>query len=105
MTPADALEGADHVYTITSLMGFEALLRGIRVTCLGLPFYAGWGITDDRQVSPRRTRLRSVREIFAAAYLLHSRYFDPETGEPSDLEAVIRRLDEIRDVARRQQQR
>src|SRR3546814_18457558 len=32
---ADALDTVDHVYTITSLSGFEALLRGIRCTCLG----------------------------------------------------------------------
>ncbi|MBP1888132.1 capsular polysaccharide biosynthesis protein [Sinorhizobium mexicanum] len=96
VTPADALDVADHVYTITSLMGFEAVLRGIPVTCVGLPFYAGWGVTDDRQTSARRTRRLSAREIFAAAYLMHSQYFDPETGGPSCLEAVIRRLAEMR---------
>ena len=31
----DALETIDHVYTITSLGGFEALLRGKKVTVLG----------------------------------------------------------------------
>ncbi|AWI61248.1 capsular biosynthesis protein [Sinorhizobium fredii] len=103
VTPADALDCADHVYTITSLMGFEALLRGIPVTCIGLPFYAGWGATDDRQPSPRRMRRLSAREIFAAAYLLHSHYFDPETGEPTSLETVIRRLSDMRDVAPLQQ--
>ena len=35
----DALETVDHVYTITSLGGFEALLRGKEVTVLGKPFY------------------------------------------------------------------
>jgi capsular polysaccharide export protein len=35
----DALETIDHVYTITSLGGFEALLRGKKVTVLGRPFY------------------------------------------------------------------
>lgn len=35
----DALETVDHVYTITSLGGFEALLRGKKVTTLGKPFY------------------------------------------------------------------
>lgn len=35
----DALETIDHVYTITSLGGFEALLRGKKVTILGRPFY------------------------------------------------------------------
>jgi len=38
----DALETVDHVYTITSLGGFEALLRGKKVTVLGRPFYAEW---------------------------------------------------------------
>jgi capsular polysaccharide export protein len=94
IAPADALEGIDRVYTITSLMGFEALLRRIPVTCLGLPFYAGWGVTDDRQGCERRGRRLLVGEIFAAAYLLHSRYFS--IGNPSTLEAVIRSLNEQR---------
>ncbi|MGE6795574.1 hypothetical protein [Psychrobacter okhotskensis] len=38
----DALETIDHVYTITSLGGFEALLRGKKVTLLGQPFYHDW---------------------------------------------------------------
>lgn len=92
IAPADVLEGVDHVYTITSLMGFEALLRGIPVTCYGLPFYAGWGATDDRQPCPRRTRRLQAHEIFAAAYLLRSLYFHAEKGEPSGLEAVSKRL-------------
>jgi capsular polysaccharide export protein len=94
IAPADALEGVDHVYTITSLMGFEALLRGLPVTCIGLPFYAGWGVTDDRQGCERRTRHLSTREIFAAAYLLRAGYSDPETCRSSNLESVIRRLTE-----------
>src|SRR5690606_32647059 len=43
ITLADAFKTVDHVYTITSLSGFEALIRGIPVTCYGMPFYAGWG--------------------------------------------------------------
>ncbi|PDT50368.1 beta-3-deoxy-D-manno-oct-2-ulosonic acid transferase [Sinorhizobium fredii] len=100
IAPADVLEGVDQVYTITSLMGFEALLRGIPVTCLGLPFYAGWGATTERQGSCRRTRRLSPREIFAAAYLRHSRYFDPQTGEPAHFEVVINRLVENLSAAR-----
>ena len=41
----DALESIDHVYTITSLGGFEALLRGKKVTVLGRPFYVNTNIT------------------------------------------------------------
>ena len=77
ITLADAFKTVDHVYTITSLSGFEALIRGIKVTCLGMPFYAGWGATDDRQRCERRTARHTAEEIFAAAYILYPRYFDP----------------------------
>ncbi|AGA11132.1 capsular polysaccharide biosynthesis protein [Sinorhizobium meliloti] len=99
IAPADALEGVDHVYTITSLMGFEALLRGIRVTCYGMPFYAGWAVTDDRQVCERRTRRLTVREIFAACFLLRSRYFNPEAGARAELEEAIWQLNETREAS------
>lgn len=85
----DSLKTIDHVYTITSLSGFEALIRGIRVTCFGLPFYAGWGLTDDRQENPRRNRKLTVQELFAGAYLLYPRYISPFGGELSECEDVI----------------
>ena len=44
----EILKIVDHVYVITSLAGLEALLRDIPVTVFGTPFYAGWGLTDDR---------------------------------------------------------
>ena len=37
----------NRVCVLTSLAGFEALIRGIPVTTFGVPFYAGWGLTDD----------------------------------------------------------
>jgi capsular polysaccharide export protein len=93
---ADALDTVDHVYTMTSLSGFEALIRGIAVTCLGAPFYAGWGATDDRQTCPRRTARRTPLEIFAAAYILYPRYFDPVTGEAIELEQALECLMRIK---------
>ena len=85
----DMLETADRVYTITSLGGFEALLRGIPVTVLGCPFYAGWGLTDDRQPNPRRQRKLSVEELFAGAYLLYPHYFNPVTGDAVGFEECL----------------
>ncbi|NNH18167.1 hypothetical protein HLB01_03845 [Bordetella trematum] len=70
----DFLESVDHVYTLTSLSGFEALLRGVSVTVLGTPFYAGWGLTDDRVKLPHRKVELSIEEIFAGAYLKYPRY-------------------------------
>ena len=89
---AQAFHDVDHVYTITSLSGFEALLRGITVTTIGSPFYSGWGVTDDRQENSRRKRKLSVEQIFAAAYLLYPQYFDTESGETLSLESVIEKI-------------
>ncbi|WP_342639141.1 hypothetical protein [Vibrio metschnikovii] len=86
---ANALETVDHVYTITSLGGFEALLRGIKVTVLGCPFYAGWGLTDDRQPNERRTRQLTLEQLFAVAYLTYPKYFEPETGNKVNFEDVV----------------
>lgn len=89
---AQAFETIDHVYTITSLAGFEALLRGIKVTTVGAPFYSGWGLTDDRQATSRRVRKLNINELFAGAYLLYPQYFEPETGERRELEYIISKI-------------
>ncbi|WP_037452189.1 capsular biosynthesis protein [Sinorhizobium fredii] len=86
---ADALDTVDHVYTITSLSGFEALLRSITVTTVGCPFYSGWGLTDDRQPNPRRGRNLSIDEVFAAAYILYAKYLDPATKTPIEIEQAL----------------
>ncbi|MDQ6212209.1 capsular polysaccharide export protein, LipB/KpsS family [Achromobacter insolitus] len=85
----DALEGVDRVYTMTSLAGFEALLNGVAVTTVGAPFYAGWGLTDDRQPEARRSRQLSIEEVFAAAYILYPVYRNPVTYAAMQLEEVI----------------
>ena len=72
----DCLEIADEVHTLTSLVGMEALMRGCKVVCYGLPFYAGWGLTEDRHQIERRTRQLSLRELIAATYILYPRYID-----------------------------
>jgi capsular polysaccharide export protein len=70
-------------------MGFEALLCGRPVRCFGLPWYAGWGATQDEQSSSRRTRIRTVRELFAAAYLRYSLYLNPLTHQPGSIFDVM----------------
>ncbi|MET0156028.1 MAG: hypothetical protein ABW189_08010 [Rickettsiales bacterium] len=82
----DVMQAVDHVYTITSLTGFEALLYGKKVTCLGAPFYSNWGFTDDKQKLRRRRKTgeRSYAEVFAAAYLHYSHYVHPDSDERID---------------------
>jgi capsular polysaccharide export protein len=94
----DAFQTIDRVYTITSLSGFEALLRGIPVTTIGAPFYSGWGLTDDRQKVPRRKRKLTIEEVFAAAYILYPKYMHPFTKEAISIEDAILTLKEMKDI-------
>jgi capsular polysaccharide export protein len=80
------------VETMTSLAGFEALLRGKPVTTHGQPFYAGWGLTEDLCPIARRTRTVSLDELVAAALILYPHYLDPESGQPCGPEVVAERL-------------
>ena len=68
----------DEVHTMTSLLGFEALIRGVKVVCHGLPFYAGWGLTEDRMSCPRRTRRLTAAELVHGALIAYPRYFNYE---------------------------
>jgi capsular polysaccharide export protein len=92
VAPLALLREIDHVYAVTSQLGFEALLAGKPVTVFGAPFYAGWGLTDDRQAIPRRQRWRTLEQLFAAAYILYPRYLDPESGGSGQIEDVIEHL-------------
>lgn len=79
----------DKVYVVTSQLGFEALLHRKAVVCFGAPFYGGWGLTDDRINIDRRQSTHTIESLFAAACLLYTRYIDPETAEPCELEQVV----------------
>ncbi len=87
--PLSVLKNIDKVYVVTSQLGFEALLLNIPVTCFGMPFYAGWGLTDDRASCARRTKVRTLEEVFAAAYILYSRYVNPVSGKRCDIFEAI----------------
>ncbi len=78
---AELLQQVDEVHTLTSLAGFEGLLRGKKVTCYGQPFYAGWGLTQDVLPVARRTRRLTAEQLFAGALLLYPTYVDHITGE------------------------
>lgn len=86
----------DEVHTITSLLGFEALMRGSRVVCHGMPFYAGWGLTSDRQACARRTRRLQLAELVAGVLIAYPGYFDYETGAHVTAERIVERLQAAR---------
>lgn len=91
--PLALLAQVNEVWTMTSLLGFEAILRGIPVVTLGAPFYAGWGLTEDRgAIPPRRKETVSLAGLAHAALIDYPRYFDPLSQTACPPEMVIERL-------------
>lgn len=90
---AALLDQVDAVHVLTSLTGFEALMRGREVTCHGTPFYAGWGLTRDLGKMPdRRGRKLALDELVAGVLILYPRYLDPATGLPCPPEVLVGRM-------------
>lgn len=118
LNPIALLRQVSHVYTVSSHMGFEALMLGKSVHCFGVNWYSGWGLTDDSYTPKRRLkkvqkrRLKSyqlsvkahtkrpklkavkkvtatVEQLFYASYLQYSRYVDPATAQPCDLNTAM----------------
>jgi capsular polysaccharide export protein len=86
------LSAVDEVHVLTSLAGFEALLRGKKITCYGQPFYAGWGLTHDIMPPARRTSRLTLDELVAGALILYPTYVSRVTGKFTTAE---RALDEL----------
>ena len=63
-----------------------------RVFTYGGPFYAGWGLTQDRQAFPRRKAHLTLDELVAGALLLYPSYYDWQTGNFCRAEDVCCRL-------------
>ena len=82
------LAWADRVATLTSLLGFEALLRGKQVTTFGHPFYAGWGLTDDVEQAERSRRL-SLDDLTALVLILYPSYIDRGSNLPAPPEVIV----------------
>ena len=77
---------------LTSLSGFEALLRGVEVHTWGLPFYAGWGLTKDRLSCPRRHRKLDLEELVFATLVAYPRYVSRLSGLFIEPEEAIQEL-------------
>lgn len=87
--PVRLIEHAEAVYVVTSQMGFEGLLWGRRVRTFGMPFYAGWGLTEDELPAPERRKPVPLESLVHAALVGYPRYIDPETGRRCEPERLI----------------
>jgi capsular polysaccharide export protein len=106
LSPHAILDAARAIWTVSSALGFEAILRGVPVTTFGIPFYAGWGLSTDRAPAgaiafTRRTRRVTVEELFAAAMLTYARYVNPQTAQPLDFFAAAVHICEWREATRK----
>jgi len=86
------LQEVDAVHVLTSLAGFEALLRGVEVHTWGLPFFAGWGLSHDRLSCPRRGRPLQLDELVYAALVAYPRYVSRRSGLFIEPEQAIEEL-------------
>jgi capsular polysaccharide export protein len=80
------------VWTMTSLLGFEALLRDVAVTCLGAPFYAGRGLTQDLGPVPPWRAPADIVTLAHATLIAYPRYWDPVSRRPCPPEVALDRL-------------
>lgn len=79
----------DEVHVLTSLAGFEALMRGCKVVTYGQPFYAGWGLTHDIYPPARRGRKLRLEELIAGALILYPLYLHPVSGRFTTPESTL----------------
>lgn len=96
MDIAALLERVDAVHTMSSLTGFEALLRHRQVVTYGMPFYAGWGLTQDAMHCPRRSRILTLDALVAGTLILYPSYVDPMSRQLCNAETVVSLLEQAR---------
>lgn len=94
--PVKLVECAESVYTVTSQVGFEALIWGKKVRCFGMPFYAGWGLTIDEISSPERRKPASLNQLVHGALIKYTKYIDPDAGTSCELEVVMKYINKQR---------
>ena len=97
----EAIAACDQLHVLSSLAGFEGLLRDKPVTCHGMPFYAGWGLTTDVLTCGRRSRTLTLEQLVAGSMILYPNYLDPVTQMPCGPETVISRIMENREAPRK----
>ena len=94
---ATLLKQVDEIHTMTSLTGFEALLRGKKVVTYGMPFYAGWGLTTDNCCCSRRKKPQTLASLVAMVLIYYPVYVDPLLRKPCTAEQALIRLTQLKE--------
>lgn len=102
LSVVSCIDACDGLHTMTSLAGFDALLRGKQVVTHGQPFYAGWGLTTDSVQDGvallRRGRQLHLDELVAGTLLRYPLYWDWTLKGYTSCMAVLRQLQAERDA-------
>jgi len=96
VNPIILINMVDRVYVGSSGVGMEAILCKKEVFCYGVPFYAGWGLTVDRnefftsnKLQQRRSKKRTKEELFYSFYIWYTHYINPETDSVCEIEQAL----------------
>lgn len=101
VNPWVLLEACSKLYCVSSQLGFEGLMAGCDVHCFGMPFYGGWGLTQDRRVAAPRRRTRvTLGQAVAAVYLDYMVYFDFDTRSRMSFPEACAMIEERRTAYR-----
>lgn len=93
---SSVLSAVDEVHTMTSLTGFEGLLYEKKVVTYGMPFYAAWGLTQDKKKCDRRKRVLTLDKLIAGVYIIYPRYIHPKTLQYCHPSVLIDELEKER---------
>ena len=75
----------EKAYVVSSQAGFDALLAGVKVRCFGMPFYAGWGLTEDEMTCSRRASSSpTLQQMIHATHNEYASYLNPWNRAPSN---------------------
>ena len=93
----------DRVCVLTSLGGFEALIRGKLVTTYGIPFYAGWGLTEDkltnhRYLKKRKNKSLKLEELIYHTLISYPVYLSFQSGRPTNPEQALEELTNFKNL-------
>mgnify|MGYP003617264564 CR=1 FL=1 len=91
----EVIKCVDEVHVLTSLAGFEALIRGKQVHCYGQPFFAGWGLTLDMYPVNRRQPTKTIEELIYSALIEYPDYYSFQQEQLMTVEKAIETLSKM----------
>ena len=81
------IDASDHILTMTSLAGLEAIIRHKKVTVLGKPFYKGYGFCEGEQ----QTNM-SLAHFIYKIYCDYPLYIDGGKGAYGHAKSIISKI-------------